>query len=336
MSLQKTLKEIAKKRWENSAERFADLENIEITRISTGLPSLDRIIGWGIPEGRIFEIFWPSSSGKTSLAIKFLAEVQKARPDKKVAYIDVEQALDPVYAQVLGLDMDEVIFSQPWSAEEALDIIDKLANSNEISAIVLDSVAQLVPKKELEGEIGSSEMGMRARLLGQFFRKVTEKLNKKNCTLFCINQVRQNIGQTYGNPETTPWGWALTFASSVRIRTSIKKVDDKSWETTMKILKNKVGKPFGETTVRIGYGYGYDVIQDIITVAKTLKVVTRAGAYYSFGEKKRMGEEPMRKELSEDKTLFETLKNEVLKAPEVEKEKEDNAFTLDEIVADVI
>lgn len=303
MSLKNVLNRISKKYGEWSAMFFWDLDKVEVKKISTWLPSLDRALGGWLPEWRIIEIYWPPSSGKTTLAIKFLAEVQKAYPEKAVAFIDVEHALDPDYAEVLWLKMDELIFAQPTSAEEALDIVHELADSWEVRAIIIDSVAKLTPKKEVEWNIWDAEMAMRARLMSQALRKITPKANQNQCTCFFINQVRTNVGQMYGNPETRPWGNALPFDASVIIRTSSKKIDELTGETRMMIKKNKVGKPFRETTVRISYGKGYDYLQDVITTAKDTEVIKRAGSIYSYGEHKWKGETLMREEIAQDENL---------------------------------
>ena len=313
MSITQMLKDIAKDFGEESTMFFGDFKQANVERISTGLLSLDLAIWWGIPEGRILEIYGPSSSGKTTLSIKFLAEVQKAYPEKKVAFIDVENALDPVYAEKLWLNMKELIFCQPNSAEEALIVMEKLCESGEIKAIILDSVAQLTPNKELNGSIWDAEMGMRARLMSQALRKIVWKANDNKCTCFFINQVRTNIGQMYGNPETRPWGNALPFAASIIIRTSSKQIDDYTTETTMKIKKNKVWVPFKETKVILKFGEGFDYLQDLITTWLETGVLSRAWAYYSFWDKKRLWEALMREEISADKNLQDSLSIEIKK-----------------------
>ena len=313
MSVSDLLKNIAKKYWEESTKFFWDFQEVKVERLSTGLPSLDLAIGGGIPEGRILTIYGPMSSGKSSLAIKFLAEVQKAYPDKKVGYIDLECALDPVYAEKLGLNMKDVLFSQPNSAEEALTLVEMMCESGEVKAVVLDSVAKLTPLKELNGDIGDAEMGMRARLLSQALRKIVPKASENKCTCFFINQVRTNLGQMYGNPETMPGGQALPFDSSIIIRTSCKQIDDYTTETTMKIKKNKVWVPFKETKVILRFGEGFDYLQDLITTGQESGVITRAGAFYSFGDKKRQWEAQMREEITKDKDLQESLNKEIKK-----------------------
>ena len=311
MSVTDLLKDIAKKYGEESTKFFGDFEQIKVDRISTGLPSLDLAIGWGIPSWRILTIYWPQSSWKSSLAIKFLAEVQKAFPDKKVGYIDIECSLSPDYAEKLGLNMKEVLFSQPNSAEEALTLMEMMCESGEVKAVVLDSVAKLTPLKELNGDIGDAEMGMRARLISQALRKIVPKANANKCTCFFINQVRANIGQMYWPSETMPGGQALPFDSSIIIRTSSKQIDDYTTETTMKIKKNKVWVPFKETKVILRFGEGFDYIQDLITTGQETDVIARAWAYYSFGDKRWQWEAWMREEISKDKELQKQLNNSI-------------------------
>lgn len=336
--LAKTLKNIAKKHGEGTAMLFKDMGNVEVQRISSGLPSLDFILGGWIPLGRIMEIYWPSSSGKTTLAVKMLAEFQKAFPNKKVAFIDVEHALDPNYARAVWLDVDNIVFSQPNSAEEALDVMEALTSTWEVSCIVLDSVAKLVPRKEVEGDMGVAEMWMRARLMGQGLRKITPVANKNLCTCIFINQVRQSVWVTYWNPEVRPWWQALPFDASVIIRTSSKKIDEKTGVTKMKINKNKVWIPFKETEVIISYGKGYDVLQDTITIAKTLGIIERAGAYYSFGEHKWRWETEMRNEVSSNEELVSEIKKAIASADtniELDKKEVDTKGLMDSVVSEL-
>lgn len=299
ISLKKTMDDLVKKYGTGSVGIYGDMDKIDVKRISSGLPSLDHILWWGIPEWRILEIHWPQSSGKTTLAIKFLAEVQNAYPDKKVAFIDVEHALDPDYAEVLGLNMKDLIFSQPDGAEQALEIMEALANSGEVKAIILDSVAQLTPAKELEWEMGAPEMGGRARLLSQALRKITPAASKNECTIFFINQVRQNIWG-YGAPEVTPGGNAIPFASSITLRIGSKKVDETHSDSTIKVQKNKVGKPFGETTIPIYFGTGFDIVHDTLTLAVELGIISRGGSWFTYGEEKWQGIDGVREKAKAD------------------------------------
>jgi len=304
MSITDLLKTIQKKHWDGSARLFKDFENVEVKRLSTWLPSLDLAMWGWIPEWRILELYWVQSSWKSTLAILFLAEVQRAYPDKKVWYIDVEFALDPDYAKALWLDMDNVVFCQPNSAEEALSIMEELCGSWEIKAVVLDSVAKLTPMKELSWEIWDAEMGMRARLMSQALRKITPKASANECTCFFINQIRKSF-DPYAFWDTRPGGNALPFDASVIIRTKTKKDKnaDGSGVTTFDIIKNKVGIPFKTTDIAIKFGKWFDYLQDLITCAIATWTITRAGAFYSFWEKKWQGEEKMRIEITEDKKL---------------------------------
>lgn len=325
--LKKVLAEIAKKYWEGSAMFYPDFDNVEVARMPTGLPSLD-IALWGwIPEWRIIEIYGLPSSGKTSCAMKFLAETQKNYPDKKVAYIDLEQAVDPKYATALGLDMENVIFSQPNSAEAALGIMEALCESWEVKAIVLDSVAKLTPKKELEGEIWDSEMAMRARLMSQALRKITPKANQHKCTCFFINQVRTSMSP-YGNPEVRPGGQALPFDASVIIRTSSKKIDEKTAITTFDIKKNKVGIPFRKTEIPIIFGKGYDSEHDAVQAWLVTGVISKAGRTFTYKNIKAVGEDNFIAEVLKDKKLMEELKKDIIKNKDVKVAKEE---TIEEI-----
>lgn len=306
------LKSVQKKHGATSLNFFGDLEAVKVKRISTGLPSLDLILGGGLPEGRLIEIYGPESSGKTTLAIKFLAEVQKKYPDKKVAFIDVEHALDPDYAEHLGLNMKDVLFSQPDSAEQALDIMEEIAASGEVKAIILDSVASLLPNKELEGSTADSEMGMRARLMGKICRKLPPIASKNECICFFINQIRSSMSM-YGPTETRPGGKGLPFAASQVIRTSIKQASEEGHGIVkLQVKKNKVGRPFQETTVSIKYGEGFDYTQDLITTAMKTKVVSQAGPYYKYGEHQWKGEDAMRKAVSEDEKLQKEIEEVII------------------------
>lgn len=303
--LKETLDAINKKYGEGTIQKYADMKAVNVKRISSGLPSLDYILGGGIPEGRIISIYGPESSGKTTLALKFLAEVQKAYPKYKVAFIDVEHALDPEYAQTLGLNMGEVYLSQPDTAEVALETMEKIVSSGEFKAVILDSVAQLTTIKELSGEMGDAEMGARARLMGQALRKIVPAAGQNDCTCIFINQIRMKLGPDamYGNPETQPGGRALPYAASIVLRTSSKKTDDKHGQTTIDVKKNKVGKPFMKTTIGIEYGKGFDYLNDLVTAALAVGVITKNGPMSVYADRKWKGEELMRKEISESPDL---------------------------------
>lgn len=306
------IKEINKSHGEGTINFFGDMKAVKVNRISTGLPSLDLILGGGIPEGRFIEIYGPESSGKTTLSIKFLAEVQKKYPDKRVAFIDVEHALDPDYAKNLGLNMDEVLYCPPDSAEEALDVLETLVASGNVKAVILDSIASLVPMKEVEGEMGDSEMGMRARLLSKACRKIPPLASKNQCTCFFINQIRSSFN-AYGPTETRPGGKGMDFAASQIIRTSIKQAAEEGVGIVkMQVKKNKVGKPYQDTTVNIRYGEGFDYLQDLITTAMKTGIVSQAGPYYKYADQQWKGEEAMRKAIVEDEKLQKEIERVII------------------------
>lgn len=301
-SLTSVISALNKKYGEGTIQLYGKMKAVNIDRFSSGLPSLDLIIGGGIPEGRIMSILGMEASGKTSLAITILAQAQKKYPNKKLAFLDIEHALSPDYARTLGLDIDNIFLSQPDSAEGALEIMDALVSSGEFKVVVLDSVAQLTPNVELTKEIGDAEFGARARLMGQALRKISPKASKNKCTCIFINQLRASMAM-YGNPITSPGGKALPYASSIVLHASSKKIDEKTGETTIDVKKNKVGKPFGKTKVIIRYGLGFDLVQDIITTGLMTGVIKKSGPMISFADRKWKGEVAMREEVSGDQKL---------------------------------
>ena len=298
---------LTKEFWQNSVALYKDMEKVDVKRISSGVPSLDYILGGWIPVGRIIEIYGPNASGKTTLTIQAMIQFQRSFPDKRVAFIDTEHALDPNYATALWLNMNEIVFSQPDTAEQALSIIDALAESWEISLIVLDSVAKLAPKKEVEWNIWDAEMGMRARLMGQGLRKIVPNASKAECTVIFINQVRDAIGNMYGPSEVRPSSKALEYDASLIIRTSSKQLDDKTAVTKFQIKKNKVGMPFRETEVDIAFGKGYDIVKDLILLSKEIGAVERNGAYFSFWEHRWQGSEAMVEAIKADPELYKEI-----------------------------
>ena len=305
--LKKAIEESAKKYPKGGTMYFDDLKSVEVRRISTGLPSLDLIMGGGIPEGRILEIFGPESSGKTTLAIKFLIECQKTFPKKPVMFIDMEHAFDPAYATKLGLQMhgDRFLFLQPDSAEQALQEMMHYAGTGEVSGIVLDSVAQLVPMKEAESTDIGAEMGLRARIMSSAARRLAVIADNNKCTCFFTNQTRSKLGVMYGDPETTPGGSALKFAASIRIKTTIKKAKEyeNTSEVTMRVIKNKVGVPFRTTKVLIKYGDGFDYLNDLVTTALLTGIIKKNGPMFMYADKKWKGQEAMREEIIKDEKL---------------------------------
>ena len=276
-----------------SAMRLGSREAIEIETISTGSLGLDIALGiGGLPRGRVVEIYGPESSGKTTLALHAVAEAQKA--GGVAAFVDAEHALDPVYARKLGVDVDNLIVSQPDTGEQALEITDTLVRSNAIDVLVIDSVAALVPRAEIEGEMGDSHVGLQARLMSQSLRKLTGSISKSKCLVIFINQLRMKIGVMYGNPETTTGGNALKFYASVRLdirRTGqIKDRDDIVGNTTrVKVVKNKLAPPFKQVEFDIMYGEGVSKTGELIDLGVKAGVVEKSGAWFSFNSQ-RLGQ----------------------------------------------
>ncbi|MDA9946347.1 recombinase RecA [Candidatus Marinimicrobia bacterium] len=280
--------------------------------ISTGCLSLDAALGvGGVPRGRIIEIFGPESSGKTTLTLHVVAEAQKA--GGYAAFIDAEHAMDPEYAKNLGVNLDELLVSQPDSGEQSLEITETLVRSGALDVIVIDSVAALVPRAELEGEMGDSHMGLQARLMSQALRKLTGTVNKSNTTVIFVNQIREKIGVMFGNPETTPGGRALKFYSSVRMDirriTSLKDGTNMVGNRTrVKVVKNKVAPPFKMTEFDIMYGKGISKEGDIIDLAIQGEIVEKMGAWFSYGDMKiGQGKENSKKYLLDNPDIYKEI-----------------------------
>ena len=289
-ALQSALEQIEKAYGKGAVMKLGDTQNLNVEAISTGSVSLDMALGiGGIPKGRIVEIYGPESSGKTTVALHAVAEAQKQGGE--AAFIDVEHALDPVYAEALGVDIDSLLVSQPDTGEQALEICEALVRSNAIDIIVVDSVAALVPKAEIEGLMGDSHVGLHARLMSQALRKLTACISKSNCAVIFINQLREKVGVVYGNPEVTTGGRALKFYSSVRIEIRKKETiklqnDIIGSRTKAKIVKNKVAPPFKEAEFDIMYGEGISKVGEIVDLGVQVDVIQKSGAWFSYNDQK--------------------------------------------------
>ena len=317
-ALEAAMSQIEKQFGKGSVMKLGECNQMNVESISTGALSLDIALGiGGIPKGRIIEIYGPESSGKTTLALHAIAEAQKQGGE--AAFIDAEHALDPVYAKKLGVDIDNLIVSQPDTGEQALEIAEALVRSGAIDLIVVDSVAALVPKAEIDGDMGDSHMGLQARLMSQGLRKLAGAINKSNSTIIFINQLREKIGVMFGNPETTTGGRALKFYASVRM--DIRKIENIKVDgevtgsrTRVKIVKNKVAPPFREAEFDIVYGKGISKEGSILDLAVNLNIIEKSGSWFSYnGEKIGQGRENVKKYLLENKNICDEVEAKVRK-----------------------
>lgn len=302
--------------------RLGDDIPVNVEALSTGSLSLDLALGiGGVPRGRIVEIYGPEASGKTTLALHVAASAQKS--GGTAAYIDVEHALEPAYAQALGVNIDDLLISQPDTGEQALDITESLVRSGAVDVVVVDSVAALVPRSELEGEIGDSVVGVLARLMSQAMRRLAGAISKNNCTVIFINQLRQKIGVMYGNPETTPGGLALKYYASVRIdvrRVEALKVNGEvvGNHTRAKVVKNKVAPPFKEAEFDIMYGEGISRVGEIVDMGVKLDIIEKGGAWFTVKEQRIQGRDAVKQYLLDNPDV----------CAEIEQEIRDNAWKL--------
>ncbi|MGB4178157.1 MAG: recombinase RecA [Halanaerobiales bacterium] len=311
-ALEMAIKRIEKQFGQGSIMKLGETTSLNIETIPTGALTLDIALGvGGVPRGRIIEIYGPESSGKTTLALHIIAEAQKR--GGVAAFIDAEHALDPRYSENLGVDIDSLLISQPNNGEEALEIAEALVRSNAIDVIVIDSVAALVPKAEIDGEMGDTHVGLQARLMSQAMRKLSGAISKTKTICIFINQIREKVGIIFGNPETTPGGRALKFYSSVRLeirRTQTIKDGDESVgaHTTVKVVKNKVAPPFKQATFDIMYGTGISASGCVLDMGVEMGIVDKAGSWYSYGDERLgQGRENAKKFLEENSDLMEEI-----------------------------
>ena len=331
-ALEIAMSQIEKQFGKGSVMKLGEYKAMEIEAIPTGALGLDIALGiGGVPRGRIIEIFGPESSGKTTLALHIIAEAQKMNGE--AAFIDAEHALDPVYAKHLGVDIDNLIVSQPDTGEQALEITESLVRSGALDVIVVDSVAALVPKAEIDGDMGDSHMGLQARLMSQALRKLSGTINKTNTTCIFINQLREKVGVMFGNPETTPGGRALKFYSTIRL--DIRRNEQLKMgegivgnKTTIKVVKNKVAPPFKTATVDIMYGEGVSREGEIIDLAAEAGIVDKTGAWYSYqGEKLGQGKENVKLLLKDTPELRDEIEVKVREYYDISLEKKEEPKT---------
>ena len=317
-ALDAAISQIEKQYGKGAVMKLGDPANsMNVETIPTGSLSLDIALGLGgIPKGRIVEIYGPESSGKTTVTLHMVAEVQKR--GGIAGFIDAEHALDPVYAKNIGVDIDNLYISQPDNGEQALEITETMVRSGAIDIVVVDSVAALVPKAEIDGEMGDSHVGLQARLMSQALRKLTAVISKSNCTVIFINQLREKVGVMFGNPETTTGGRALKFYSSVRM--DVRRVESLKQggeiignHTRVKVVKNKIAPPFKEAEFDIMFGEGISVVGDILDLAASVDIVNKSGAWYAYnGDKIGQGRENAKQYLRDNPAVCREIENRVL------------------------
>ena len=315
-TLDQVLADIEKQFGKGAIMKLGEKGIKNIDTVSSGSLALDQALGvGGYPKGRIIEVFGPESSGKTTIALHAIAEVQKT--GGRAAFIDAEHALDPVYAKKLGVNTDELLLSQPDTGEQALEIVEALVRSEAMSIIVIDSVAALVPQAEIEGEMGDSHVGLQARLMSQALRKLSGIINKTNTICIFINQLREKVGIMFGNPETTPGGRALKFYSTIRLdvrRSEQIKVNGEvvGNKTIIKVVKNKVAPPFKTAEVEIMYGEGISKEGEVIDIASNMGIIDKSGAWFSYkGEKIGQGKENVKLVFKNNPALFKEIEEKV-------------------------
>ena len=317
-ALNGVLNQIDKTFGQGTIMRLGDATRMQVETIASGALTLDLALGGGLPKGRVIEIYGPESSGKTTVALHAIAEIQSN--EGTAAFVDAEHALDPTYAAALGVDIENLLVSQPDSGEMALEIVDQLVRSSAVDLVVVDSVAALTPRAEIEGEMGDSHMGLQARLMSQALRKITSNISKSGCTVIFLNQLRQKIGVTYGSPEVTTGGNALKFYASVRldirrIQTLKKGNEGYGIRAKVKVAKNKVAPPFRIAEFDILFGKGISTLGCLIDLAEETKVITRKGAWYSYeGDNIGQGRENTIRYLEENPAFTQDIDGKVRQA----------------------
>ena len=341
--LKKKLHEIDKKYGKGTAMFMNDSSVGNVKMFSTGLVAVDNILGGGLPRGRVIEIYGPESSGKTTLALQAIASIQN-QENGLVAFIDAEHALDPVYAEKLGVHIDDMVISQPDNGEQAIDVAADLISSGAVDLIVIDSVAALVPKAEIEGEMEDNFVGLHARLMSKSLRKLTAIASKMDCTVIFINQLREKVGVMYGNPEVTTGGRALKFYSSVRIEVRKTEATKEGSEvvgakTKIKVVKNKVAPPFKETIIEVRFGEGFDRVLSLIDFAVERGVIEKSGSWFSYnGNRLGQGRNAVADFLKNNPDEFKEIEDKLRKVnvepstPEVD-EDDENPLNLEDVDA---